>query len=231
MNCHLSRTFVLCIAAAGVIACSSDEDIANHCDLGYKSASAGEHKQAVPLLSACLNSGKASAAETRNAHEARAWAQSNLGDAMSAVADQESAFRLSRPDTHREFINYASYLRAAGRLEDSLAALKSAEAIENATGTVGMMTLYNLGWTLQELGKHEEAIAAFTRGIPAQPDYAFVYYRRGISLEKAGRKDAAYSDFEKVSRLIQPSQVTGLSAKYLPQVREKLNEHGLVLPQ
>ena len=231
MNYRLSRTFALCIAAAGVIACSANVDASNQCNLGYKSASDGEHKQAISLLSACLNSGKASAAETRNAHEARAWAQSNLGDAMSAVADQESAFRLSRPDTHREFINYASYLRAAGRLEDSLAALKSAEVIESASGPVGMMTLYNLGWTLQELGKHEEACAAFTRGISAQPDYAFAYYRRGISLEKAGRKDAAYSDFEKVSRLIQPSQVTGLSAKYLPQVREKLNEHGLVLPQ
>lgn len=229
MRLNYLPMLLACLTTATAAGCAQDEDFAIQCDNGYRLASAGEHKKAVPLLDACISSGKASPSVSRSAYSGRAWSHSNLGDAKSAVSDQENAFRLSQPVSYHEFINYASYLRAVGRYQDSLAPLMSAEAIDRTNGNVSMMTQYNLGWTLQELGKHEEAIAAFTRGIPAQPGYAFVYFRRGLSFEQTGQKEAARSDFEKVSRLVRPSEVKGISEMYLPKIREKLNEYGLAL--
>ena len=145
-----------------------------------------------------------------------------------AVSDQEAAFKISAATDYREFINYASYLRSANRIADSLAPLRAAEALDSAAGNIGMMTQYNLGWTLQELGQHEEAIASFSRGIPLQPDYAFVYYRRGISLEALGRKEEARTDFQMAAQLIKKSpDIERKSGKFMPQLREKFKAYGI----
>lgn len=190
-------------------------------------ASNGNYQEAIPVLTTCLKSQDGPSNTRRRAYEARAWAYSNQENPKAAVADQEAAFQIAPAGAHHEFINYASYLRAAGRVADSLAPLRSAEATDRAAGQVSMMTQYNLGWTLQELGQHEEAIAAFSRGIPVQSEYAFVYYRRGLSQEALGRKDAARADFEKVAGLIKTPEAERKSGKYLPQIREKLKEYGI----
>ena len=76
---------------------------------------------------------------------------------------------------YRDYINFAMYLRRVGHYEDSLRALHSAENLDKANDHPAMMTQYQIGWTLSALGRYDEAVTAFTRGIPDQPDYPFVY--------------------------------------------------------
>jgi len=82
-----------------------------------------------------------------------------------------------------------------GKHLNSLEPLLKAEVLDERSGHVSMMTQYNLGWSLYELGKYEEAISAFTKGIQDQPDYPFVYFRRGLAYDKIERVEKAESDF------------------------------------
>jgi tetratricopeptide (TPR) repeat protein len=90
-----------------------------------------------------------------------------------------------------------------------------------------MMTQYYLGWSLQELGRHEEAVEAFSKGIPYQTDFAYAYFRRGLSLESLGRMDDAKSDFKKVATLITTPNKGYTADKELPPILKKLAEHGI----
>ena len=49
----------------------------------------------------------------------------------------------------------------------------------------------NLGNTLQELGRLDEAEASYTQAIALKPDYAEVYYNFAITLQELGRLDEA----------------------------------------
>ncbi len=218
---------LLVISIAGMTGCTPRQPISDVCHRGYNMAVAGSFQEAIPVLSLCLESRDASPALRRQAYTARAWANKRLDKPTLAVADQEAAFQIDPAKSYHEFINYAFYLRAAGRASDSLAPLKSAEAMDKAKGWTSMMTQYHLGWTFQELKKHEEAVAAFSRGIPSQPEFAYAYYRRGLSQEALGRKDRARADFEKVNKLIKRSDRGNTSENELPELRKKLNEYGI----
>ena len=52
---------------------------------------------------------------------------------------------------------------------------------------------YNLGITLQELGRLDEALASYTQAIALKPDYARAHYNLGITLQELGRLDEAES--------------------------------------
>lgn len=228
MNIPLIEKYLVVLGAFVIGGCSPYVTNANVCEYGYSMASAGNYKESIPLLTSCLELKDIQSDTRRQAYDARAWAYSNLENPKAAVADQEAAFAIAPAGSHREFINYASYLRAAGRSGDSLAPLKSAETIDGHEGGASMMTQYNLGWTLQELERHEEAIDAFSKGIPTQPDYPFVYYRRGLSLEALGRKKEAHADFEKLAGLIKTTPGTKVkSGKHLSPIREKLKQYGI----
>ena len=151
--------------------------------------------------------------------------RARLGQNTLAVEDQEAAYELRKPSEYRQFINYASYLRAAGRIEDSLTAILAAERMEG--GKVSMMTQYNKGWSLPELGRHREAVEALTKGIPIQPDYAFVYWRRGLAYEALGEKEQARSDFERSATLLIEKDNAAGAGGLLPEMRQKLRQYGL----
>ena len=70
-----------------------------------------------------------------------------------------------------------------------------------------MVTQYNLGWSLYKLNRFEESIQAFTKGIPQQPDYPFVYLRRGLAYYKLGRSVNAKEDFSDFLLLIGEQEV------------------------
>ena len=89
-----------------------------------------------------------------------------------------------------------------------------------------MMTQYNLGWTLFELGRHREAIKAFTLGVPKQPDYPFVYWRRGLAYEAVGNKTLAKGDFETAAKLFMAGK-DKWKQEDLKDVRDKLLQYGL----
>jgi tetratricopeptide (TPR) repeat protein len=59
-----------------------------------------------------------------------------------------------------------------------------------------MTYYYHKGLTLHAMGNYDEAIAAFSAGIPEQPDYYWVYYYRALSYEKTGQRDKTVEDLK-----------------------------------
>lgn len=203
MNIRVS-IFLLFLSVA--LECNSSVDI-NVCETGGEAASNGKYKLAISELNKCLAIASLDLGLRSRAYRARAWAHFNLHNDAMAVKDQEVAFKLVKPKDYHEFINYASYLRRVQRYEDSLAPLYAAIAIDEKHSRVWMMTLYNLGWSLQELGKYEESIEAFNKGIPAQPDFPFVYWRRGLSYHALGKKVEAKKDFQEYKVQLEKSKM------------------------
>jgi tetratricopeptide (TPR) repeat protein len=220
------RAHPFLLMLGGLLAgCTSAETPTVLCQAGVDAAREGEHARAVRMISTCLGVPTLAKDERADALEARAWAHSHLKEPAAAVADQEAAYKLRPPSRYSQFINYASYLRSAGRAKDSLDAILAAERMEG--GKVSMMTQYNKGWSLAELGRHGEAVEAFTKGIPVQPDFAFVYWRRGLAHEGLGDRKAAQADFETSARLLTEKDNVAAAAELLPAMREKMRAYGL----
>jgi len=165
-----------------------------YCGYGHKSTRDHNYEVALELLDKCLALTKLETEQQAFYLQTRAWAYFQLDNFTSALRDQQASFRLIPPSTHKEFINHAAYLRMAGKPVASLAPLQEAEALDERDGHVSMMTQYNLGWSLYEIGRHEEAIAAFNRGLEDQPDYPFVYFRRALAYDKIGQVENAEAD-------------------------------------
>ena len=53
----------------------------------------------------------------------------------------------------------------------------------------------NLGNTLKELGRLDEAEASYTQAIALKPDYAEAHYNLGITLQELGRLDEAEASY------------------------------------
>lgn len=167
-----------------------------YCGYGHKNAENKNYETAIRLLDNCLELGSLLPKQQVFYLQTRAWAHFSLDNYSKALQDQEKSFKLIPPTTHREFINHAAYLRMVGRSLESLEPLLKAEVLDERDGRhPSMMTQYNLGWSLYEIGRYDEAIAAFTKGIPSQPDYPFVYFRRGLAYDKIDQVKKAESDF------------------------------------
>ena len=215
------------VCAGLLLAAGCGNDVAEAlCDGGTRLAREGRHEEAVPAIAKCLTQAGLSDMTRAHALQSRTWSHSNLSQHALALADQEAAFKLRPAKDHREFINYAVYLRQAGRHEQSLYAVMSAERAEGGSRP-SMMTQYHKGWTLSELGRHKEAVEAFTEGIPAQPDYAYVYWRRGLAHDALGNKELAARDFERCAQLLIDKRELATAGEVLPALREKLAQYGL----
>jgi uncharacterized protein (TIGR02466 family) len=59
----------------------------------------------------------------------------------------------------------------------------------------------NLGITLQELGRLDEAEASYTQAIALKPDYAKAHYNLGITLQELGRLDEAEASYKQAIAL------------------------------
>ena len=96
----------------------------------------------------------------------------------------------------RETKDYAGALRAladAGKYD------------EDGPGSgPGMAVAYHTGLTLHAAGRYADAVAAYSKGIPKQPDYALAYYNRALSYEAIGDKSKARQDFAKAAELAPP---------------------------
>lgn len=195
------------------------------CGEGHEAARQGRHPVAVTQLSQCLAAFGQSAQDRAHAYKVRAWSHARLGQHASAAEDQEAAFAALPAATYRDFLDYALYLRDAGRTGESLQAILAAERVEG--GRTSMMTLYHKGWILHELGRHQEAIQAFSAGIPLQPSYAFVYWRRGLAYERLGEVKLAARDFEECARLLAAGKLTTAGEDLLVGIRAKLRQYGL----
>jgi len=189
------------VAVVSLSGCS-DSVIRTVCDVGISAARNDHFRISIQLLNKCLSYKALSPSKKATAFQSRAWAHSSLKSHSLAVQDQEDAFKLIPATEHFELINYASYLRSVNRFKDSLIPLYDAVEMDKKSGHLSMMTQYNLGWSLYELGKYEDSINEFTKGISRQPDYPFVYLRRGLSYHYLDLKIEAGEDFKKFIALL-----------------------------
>lgn len=207
--------------------CGRSDSAMVSCEQGHEKAKQEQFQQAYQLLTQCIDAETLAAEDRRYGYFVRAYVNSRLGKPKAAVADQEAAYAIDDERTYGDLINYTLYLREAGRLEQSLAAIHQARAMEQQRGELSMPVQYHLGWTLQEMGRHEEAVEAFTLGLPAQPDFSGVYYRRGLSYEVLGEKEQARADFERVAVLLRTPSRGNANEVDERLYRKKLEEYGI----
>lgn len=153
-----------------------------------------------------------------------AQAQTSGAAPSDAAARAEASF-----ERYRTLIREAAAARNDGRHEDSLRSIAQAEAIDEAEGVVSMPTQFHKGLTLAAMNRHEEAIAAFDRGLTVQKDYPLAWWHRALSDEALGRRDAARADLERFGSLMGPwvRQRGKLDPQRRAEFREKLAQYGL----
>jgi tetratricopeptide (TPR) repeat protein len=209
-------------------ACDSVTDAGSYCINGEQAVRSSQYPGAIDLLSKCLEQSRLDADERARTLKLRAWAYQSLRQDLQAVADEEAAFHLDPRFEYRDYINLAMYLRRVGRFEESLQAVHSAEEMQEPQDHPAMMTQYHLGWTLSALGRYDEAVQAFTRGIPDQPDYPFVYWRRGLAYEALKQPENARADFDRFAEKLSASDAERFASRdMLPEIHEKLKQYGL----
>ncbi len=201
----LKRSLVFCIASI-LAGCGQAFELV-YCDYGHGAVQYQFHQTGVKLLNRCLELEHLSIEQQADYLQSRAWGHHILENNKQALTDQELAFELKPPTQYNEFINHAAYLRRLQLFQESLNALKPAQKIDELNGQPSMMTQYNLGWSLYKLNRFEESIVAFTKGIPQQPDYPFVYLRRGLTFHKLGKSVDARDDFSEFLLLVGEQKV------------------------
>jgi tetratricopeptide (TPR) repeat protein len=197
------------------------------CEQGEAALEKSQFAMAVSTLSDCLTNLKLDGTTRKRALQVRAWAYFSLHQDSAAVLDQEASFKVEGPKEYREFINYSSYLRRVARHQDSLRALRAAERIDQRSGRLSMMTQYNLGWTLAELRRYDDAVRVFTKAIPLQPEFPFVYWRRALALEALGRTVEAKEDIESAARILMTGPMKFQEDDFTASLRKKIQQYGL----
>ncbi len=75
-------------------------------------------------------------------------------------------------------------------------ALTDLDAVGTVTGALaGMPYHFHRGWVLSLMGRDQEAIADYTEGLTAQPDYGWAYLRRACSEAVLGELKEAATDY------------------------------------
>src|SRR5690606_31295686 len=123
------------LAATALFAIASTANAATapnlaECEAAYSQLEA--RADALPLhqLGLCAANSRFDVLTRSRYHLGRAWALHELGRIDEAIAEQEKAFALPAPPYRLQFANYATMLRTAGRLQDSLNAIKLGEQID-----------------------------------------------------------------------------------------------------
>ncbi|HCY15701.1 MAG TPA: hypothetical protein DHV21_06955 [Curvibacter sp.] len=227
------RHHIMRLTATALLVIASSANAATaptiaECETAYSELEAKNYASPLRQLELCTANLEINALTRSRYHLGRAWALYELGRLNEAIAEQEKAFALPAPPYRLQFANYATMLRTAGRFEESLIAIKMGEQIDKKEGKPpSMMIQYHKGWTLQEMGRHREAIEAFTAGISDQIDYPFVYWRRAASYTAIANREAAVADMRKFSELFTAEWRENSSAQRLSQYREQVRSYGL----
>jgi tetratricopeptide (TPR) repeat protein len=223
----MSAPFAYLSVVLGASAASAALASSASCEAAYSLVVDQKYEQALPGLDKCLVSSNLVAVDKARYLQGRAWALYSVGRVAEAIQDQEAAFTVAATSHRLEFINYAVMLRAAKRLDDSLRAIEGAERIDRARKETTMMTQYHKGWTLQDAGRHKDAIVAFSAAIPTQPDYPFVFLKRAASYEALQDAAAARQDVRSFVQLYTPEWRKHSSDNLKATYRRKALQYGL----
>lgn len=201
---------------------ASDAGPPQDCHIGFQSLEAERYDDAVNQLGKCLQLNLSMPARAL-VLRVRAEAYREIQRPDLAVQDAQSAMQVDKPKDSWPWISLGYYYRDLKQYDKALEALKEAlKYDEDGAGTgPGMAVHYHTGWTLHEAGRYAEAIEAYTRGIPRQPDYGAVYYRRALAHEALGNREQARQDLLKAQEL---SPQEGIDAELIA----KLIEYGIL---
>lgn len=208
----LIMRFVI-LAAALLISLRASAEPPADCAVGAEFVRRDLYHDAIVPLSRCLS---ADLTDDVRAYVlgARAYAYGKENQFEQAVEDQKAFIALQKPQDARPLIMLGMYYRELKQYDKSLEVLKTASEYG-----AGMGVYYHTGLTLHQAGRYEEAIKAYTKGIPKQPDYPYVFYRRALSYEAIGDMDRARRDFSRAFELVPKDG-------YEPDIAAKLNEYG-----
>ncbi|MFO6421216.1 tetratricopeptide repeat protein [Hylemonella sp. W303a] len=204
-----------------------NDPIYQQCMAGQAAVSNGKHADSLPLLEACVKGSAKNDQQRRQAFIYRAWAHYSLENFPAALKDQQAAFAISPAQGYGDLVNMALYLREMKQYQEALTTLAQAEVFDKQARRISMNTQYPIGWNLQLMGRNEEAVKVLTDAIPAQPNFPFTYYLRGLAYEGLANREAAKADFEKFKELLDAFQGTNMSSRLVQAAIKKLQEYGI----
>jgi tetratricopeptide (TPR) repeat protein len=179
------RTIILVVF--GLVTAQSHA-LSPECSLGVRAAKEARHSDAIDLYSKCLEKDGLVVADRARALRNRANAYSQIRAFEKALIDQRAAIELETPKTVWPYVMLSMFLRETKNFDGALDALEKAIGLdEDGPGSgPGMAVSYHRGQALHRLGRYSEAIAAYSKGLEKQSDYAYAYYRRGLANEALG---------------------------------------------
>ena len=105
---------------------------------------------------------------------------------LSDVVEKAKPLTIKYPNSIFVWNILGASQKGLGKSNDALKAFKKISL--NPNNPDGFS---NLGVTLQEQGKLDEAIEAFNKALSLKPDYAEVYYNMGIAFQEHGKLQEA----------------------------------------
>ncbi len=118
-----------------------------------------------------------------------------LGHDELAIVALTRAVELA-PDGQEAHNNLGLLYRKRGDRERALESFQRASA-----DTAMLAALVNLGTTLLELGRSDEAVSACERAVAAYPQSGAAYFHLGLAQEATGNAEAAIASFQEAVRL------------------------------
>ncbi len=123
-----------------------------------------------------------------------------LGAYDEALAEYRTIAARWPQDTFWAYVSIGAVDRALDHYDQALDDLNQIVRLKGPQS--GMAFHYHRGWTLEKMGRNEEAIEEFTAGLDHQPDYAWAFSRRACSLARIGRLDDALEDETRAAELM-----------------------------
>lgn len=194
------------------------------CIEGDKATRSDNFAAAIEHFTACLENARLTSGSKAQALRYRALAYGELKQWSRALEDQKESLALDAPRNVWPLVMLSVYHRELKEYEPALAALRAAMSLdEDGPGTgPGMAVHYHMGQTLHAMGRYQDAIEIYTRGIPKQPDYGYALYRRALAYEAVGDREMAKRD---LFRAVELEPRDGYEA----DVAAKLKEYGFAV--
>lgn len=144
---------------------------------------------------------QALAPDSGNARAAVANTKAALGAYDDALAEFQAMLDKWPRAKVTTYMQIEAIELTRGNYDRALAALD--EAVKVAGTPQSMPYHYHRGWVLSALGRDGEAIAEFTTGLKAQPDYAWAHIKRACSYGRTGEIAQAVADQEAAVKLLE----------------------------
>jgi tetratricopeptide (TPR) repeat protein len=167
-------------------------------------ATAGHIADAARVANECLASHSLPVAVRVGVLQQLTFLDMALHDDRAALDTQLAAIELTPKPTDLQLLLLSRLYRSNQRNDESLETLNRVrdahEVAHDMDRVLGMPYYQELGSTLAAMGRHHEAIDAFTKGIPLEPALADAYRRRAIEREATGDTTGARADYVRFAR-------------------------------